>query len=77
MDIEGKLVIEHGGLEFEYEPSAMTGAGTIFLRTAGIPHNVPMHISKIDSAIEILQRLKKTIETLEADLPQNPQRGAL
>lgn len=64
-DLEGKVVIESRDHAMEYDPSAMVGLGTVFLRVKNAKHVVPVHVSQIDDVIEMLQRGKQTICAFE------------
>jgi hypothetical protein len=64
-NFEGKVIIESRDHAMEYEPSAMCGLGTIFLRVKSAKRVVPIHISQIDDVVEMLKRGKGTIEALE------------
>lgn len=63
--LEGKILIESRDHAMEYEPSAMVGLGTVFLRIKTKTHVVPIHLSQIDDVIEMLQRGKQTIIAFE------------
>ena len=69
LSIEGQIIIEGAGYEVEYEPSAMAGASTLFLRVAGNNHNVPIFIGKLDTIIDMLERGRAAINALENNSP--------
>ena len=66
LDLEGAIQINSDRHTVEYEPGAMVGLSTLFLRVSGGKHNVPIHFKSIDDVIEMLQRGKKVIEALES-----------
>jgi hypothetical protein len=64
-NLEGKILIESRDHAVEYEPSAMVGLGTVFLRIKTVKHVVPIHLSQIDDVVKMLQRGKRAIEAFE------------
>ena len=54
-DIDGAVQILSDKHTVEYEPGAMTGAGTLYLRTRNGNKNVPIFINQIDDVIEMLK----------------------
>ena len=67
LNIEGKLIIESNSHEVEYEPGAMVGLSTLFLRVAGKNHNVPIFVKDVEHVIDMLKRGRAVIEALEND----------
>jgi len=65
LNIEGAIQIESDTHTVEYEPGAMTGAQTLYLRIKGGNKNVPIFVAQVDEVIEMLQRGKRAIEALE------------
>ena len=64
-NIEGALTIESDNHIVEYEPGAMVGGQTLFLRVKDGDKNVPIFVDRIDEVIEMLRRGKAMIEALE------------
>lgn len=64
-NIEGAIQIESDRHTIEYEPGAMTGASTLYLRINGGNTNVPIFVSQVDDVIDALQRGKRAIDALE------------
>lgn len=78
-NLEGKIVIESRDHALEYEPSAMVGLGTIFLKVKSASHVTPIHISQFDDVVEMLTRMKKAINAFEGrgqDKPNRPAQNA-
>lgn len=64
-DLNGKLTIENGHHVLEYEPGAMVGLGTLFLRVDGGQRNVPIHRDRLDDVISMLERGRDLLDALE------------
>jgi hypothetical protein len=65
LNLYGSIRMEIGKHTVEYEPGAMVGLSTLFLRLRDGGANVPIHYSDIDDVILMLQRGKNAIESFE------------
>ena len=64
-NLEGSITMVGSGHSVEYEPGAMTGLSTLYLRVNGVKYCVPVHINAIDGVIDMLRRGKAAIEAFE------------
>lgn len=65
LSLEGSITLEGQNHSVEYEPGAMTGLSTLYIRVKGNKSCVPVYVNHIDELIDMLERGRAVIESLE------------
>jgi len=72
-EIDGDIQINGRKHTVQYEPSAMVGGATLFLKVKNGNKNVPIFYNEIDEVVQMLRKGKLMISALEGESLIEPE----